>query len=133
MFHSCFTILVLMIVMCFFKKLFDKKNDKIKFDIIPKINEEYISVTYGCITFFDSHRFLSSKLGKLVKTLVVNSHKTLKNLKDQYVDKDEILNIVDEKEEQNRAIKNLKEDYPDKIEKSEDASLNYIGENDPKF
>ena len=29
----------------FFKKLVDKKNDKVKFDIIPKTNEEYISVT----------------------------------------------------------------------------------------
>ena len=28
----------------FFKKLVDKKNDKVKFDIIPKTNEEYISV-----------------------------------------------------------------------------------------
>ena len=46
----------------FFKKLVDKKNDKVKFDIIPKTNEEYISVTYGCIRFIDSYRFLSSSL-----------------------------------------------------------------------
>ena len=44
----------------FFKKLIDKKNDKVKFDIIPKTNEEYISATYGCIRFIDSYRFLSS-------------------------------------------------------------------------
>ena len=25
------------------------ESDKVKFDIIPKTNEEYISVTYGCI------------------------------------------------------------------------------------
>ena len=30
----------------FFKKLVDLKNDEVKFDIIPKTNEEYISVTY---------------------------------------------------------------------------------------
>ena len=29
----------------FFKKLVDKKNDKVKFDIVHKTNEEYISVT----------------------------------------------------------------------------------------
>ena len=53
----------------FFKKLVDRKNDKIKFDIIPKTNEEYISVTYGCIRFIDSYRFLSSSLVSLVKIL----------------------------------------------------------------
>ena len=31
----------------FFKMLVDRKNDKVKFDIIPKTNEKYISVTYG--------------------------------------------------------------------------------------
>ena len=63
----------------FFRKLFDKKNDKVKFDIIPKTNEEYISVTYDCIRFIDDYRFLSSGLDSLVKTLVDNSHKTFKN------------------------------------------------------
>ena len=38
----------------FFKKLVDKKNDKVKFDIIPKTNEEYISMTYGYIRFINS-------------------------------------------------------------------------------
>ena len=56
----------------FFKKLVDKKNDKVNFDIIPKTNEEYISVTYGCIRFIDSYRFLSSGLDSLVKTVVDN-------------------------------------------------------------
>ena len=60
----------------FFKKLVDKKKDKVDFEIIPKTNEEYISVTYGCIRFIDSYRFLSSGLDSLVKTLVDNSHKT---------------------------------------------------------
>ena len=50
----------------FFKKLVGKKNDILKFDIIPKTNEEYVSVTYGCIKFIDSYRFLSSSLDSLV-------------------------------------------------------------------
>ena len=37
----------------FFKKLVDKKEDKVDFEIIPKTNEEYISVTYRCIRFID--------------------------------------------------------------------------------
>ena len=38
----------------FFKKLVDKKKDKVDFEVIPKTNEELISVTYGCIRFIDS-------------------------------------------------------------------------------
>ena len=62
----------------FFKKLVDKKNDKVKFDIIPKTNEAYISVTYGCIRFIDSYRFLSSSLDSLVKNLDEDDFKILK-------------------------------------------------------
>ena len=65
----------------FFRKILDKKNDKLEFDIIPKTVEQYNSVTYGCITFIERYRFLSSSLGSLVKTLVDISNKTLKNLK----------------------------------------------------
>ena len=125
----------------FFKKLVDKKKDKVDFDIIPKTNEEYISVTYGCIRFIDSYRFLSSGLDSLVKTLVDNSHKTLKNLKKEIVDNDEILNIVNkieenypEKienlEEDDKTIKNLKKYYPEEIENLEEALLNYMSQND---
>ena len=64
-----------------FKKLVDLKNDKIKFDNIPKTNEEHISVSYGCIRFIDSYRFLSNSLDSLVKTIIDKSNKTLKNLK----------------------------------------------------
>ena len=67
--------------MFFFKKLVDKKNDNVKFDIMPKTDEEYNGVTYGCIRVIDSYRFLSSNLHSLVKTSVDNSNKTLKNLK----------------------------------------------------
>ena len=62
----------------FFKTLVDKKIGKVDFNIIPKTNEEYISVTYGCIRFIDSYRFLSSGLDMLVKNLDENDFKILK-------------------------------------------------------
>ena len=46
----------------FLKKLVDKKNDRVKFDVIPKTNVKCIIVTYGCIRYIDSYGFLSSKL-----------------------------------------------------------------------
>ena len=52
-----------------FKRSVDFKKDRVKFEIIPKTNEEYISVTYGCIRFIDSYRFFSESLDKLVKKL----------------------------------------------------------------
>ena len=116
----------------FFKKLVDKKNDKVKLDIKPKTNEEYISVNYGCIRFIDSYRFLSSSLDSLVKTLVDKSHRTLKNLKKEIVDNDEILNIVKEIVDAERTIDDLNKDYPNKIEKLNEALLNYMGEDDLK-
>ena len=73
----------------FFKKLVDKKNDKVKFDIIAKTNEEYISVTYGCIRFIDSYRFLSSGLDSLVKNLDEDDFKILKK---EFPDKWQYLN-----------------------------------------
>ena len=108
----------------FFKKLLVMKTDKVKFDTIPKTNEVYISVTYGCIRFIDSYRFQLSSLESLVKTLVDNSNKTLKDLKEEIVDNDEILSIVDEIVEEDKTIKDLKKDYPDKIKNSEEALLN---------
>ena len=128
----------------FFKKLVDKKKDKVDFDIIPKTNEEYISVTYGCIRFIDSYRFLSSSLDSLVKTLVDNSQKTLKNLKEEIFNNDEILDIVNKieenypeeienLEEDDRTIKNLKKYCPEEIKNLEEALLDYMGENDLKI
>ena len=64
----------------FFKGLVDKKNDDVKHNFIPKTNEEFILVRYGCLRFVDSYHFVSSSLDLLVKTLVDNSHKTLKDL-----------------------------------------------------
>ena len=102
------------------------RKDKVKFDIIPKTNEEYISLTYGSIRFIDSYRFLSTSLYSLVKTFVDNSHKPLKNLKEEIVDIDGILNFVNEIEEEDRTIEGLKKDYTGKNEKMEEAVNNNI-------
>ena len=88
---------------------------------------------YGCIRFIDSYRFLSSGLDSLVKTLVDNSHKTLENLKKEIADNDEILNIVDKIEEDDRTIEDLNKDYPEEIKNLEEALLDYMGENDLKI
>ena len=117
----------------FFKKLVDKKNDKVKFDFIPKTIEEYISVTYGCIRYIDICRFLSSSLDSLVKTLVDNSDKKLKNLHEEIVDDDEILDIFITIEEEDRTVKDLKEEYMNENKKFDEALLIYMGENDLKF
>ena len=92
----------------FFKKLVDKKKDKVEFEIIPKTNEEYISVTYGCIRFIDSYRFLSSGLDSLSKTVIDICKKTLRNLKEEIVDDYEILDIVNKIVEEDKTIKDLK-------------------------
>ena len=93
----------------FFKTFVDKKKDEVKTKIIPKTNEEYISVTYGCIKFVDSYRFLSSSLDNLVETLVDNSHKSLKNLGKEIVSDDTILNMVNETEKLLSKVKILKQ------------------------
>ena len=69
----------------FFKKLVDKKKDKVDFEIITETSEEYISVTYCCIRFIDIYRSLSSGLDSLVNTLIDNSHKTLKDFEDEKI------------------------------------------------
>ena len=117
----------------FFQKLVDKKNDKVKFDNIPKTNEEYLSVTYGYIRFIDSYRFQSSSLESLVKTVVDNSNKKLKDLKKEVVDNDEILNFVNKIPEEDETINDLKKDYPNEIKNFEEALLDYMGENDLKI
>ena len=99
----------------FFKRLVDTKNDKVDFKILPQTNEEYISITYGCIKFTESYRFLLNSSDKLIKTLVDNSHKTLRNLKKDIVDIDHILNIVTDIGEYNGTTEDLKKDYPDEI------------------
>ena len=76
------------------------------------------------LVFIGSYRFLSSSLDSIVKTIVDNSSKTLKNLKNEIVGNDEILNIVSEIVEDDKYIKDLKRDYPDKIKNSEEISVN---------
>ena len=90
-------------------------------------------MTYGCIRCIDSYHFLSSSLDSLVKTLVDNSNKTLKKVKNENVDNDEILDMVNEKIEEDQTIKDLKKPCPDKIINSEEALLNYMGEIDLKI
>ena len=83
-------------------------------------------------------------MDSLVKTLVDNSHKTLKNLKKEFVGSDEILDIVNKieenyseeieiLEEDDRTIESLKNIYPEEIENLEEALLKYIGEKDLKI
>ena len=101
------------------KKMLAKKHDKVKFDILPQIIEEYISVRYGCIRFTDSYR-LSFSLDNLVKTFVDNSHKIFKDFEEEIVDDDEILKIVnevkrvlEEDRHNNESIKFSIKKYPD--------------------
>ena len=61
----------------FSKKLVDKTNDKVKFDTTPQTNEDYISVTCGCIRFIDSYRFSLDSLDELVQNLDVAAFKNL--------------------------------------------------------
>ena len=111
----------------FFKKLIDLKKDKVKFKIIPKLNEEYITVKYGCIRFIDSYRFLSESLDKLVKNLDEDAFKILKREfpdKWQYLNKKlaypyEYFNSIDDYKKPVDNLKKedffskLKDDYPD--------------------
>ena len=115
----------------FFEKLVEKKSDKVEFDILPKTNKEYISVTYGCIRFIDSYRFLSSNLDSLVRTFIDIIHKTLRNIKKELVDNEETLKIVEEIGEE-RTIEDLKKDSPNGIKKLVEALHNYMGGNDLK-
>ena len=73
----------------FFKRLVDLKKDRVMFKIVPKINEEYIAVKYGCIRFIDSYRFLSESLDKLVKNLDEDDFEILKK---EFHDKWQYLN-----------------------------------------
>ena len=71
-------------------------------------------------------------MDSLVKTLVDNSHKTLKILKKELVDNDEMLDIVKRIIEVDRTIDDLKKKYSNEIKSLEEALLNYMGEKDLK-
>ena len=89
LYHLHSIISLITVVRSFFKKLVVLKKDKVKLEDIPKTNEEYISVTYGCIRFIDSYRFLSESLDKLVKNLDDDDFKILKK---EFPDKWQYLN-----------------------------------------
>ena len=89
-------------------------------------------MTYGCIRFIDSYRYLSSGLDSIVKSIFDNSNKKLKDFKKEIFDNDEILDFVNKIVGDDRTIKDLKEDYPDEIKILEEALLDYMGENDLK-
>ena len=111
----------------FFKRLVDLKKDKVKFEIIPKTNEEYITVKFGCIIFIDSYRFLSDSLDKLVKNLDEEDFIILKKEfpdKGQYLNKKlaypyQYFNCIDDYKKPVDNLKKedffskLKNDYPD--------------------
>ena len=90
-------------------------------------------MTYGCIRFIESYRFLSSGLDSLFISIVDNSNKKLKDFKKEIFDNDEILDIVNKIVGDDRTIKGLKKDYPDEIKILEEALLDYMGENDLKI
>ena len=90
-------------------------------------------MSFACIRFIDSYRFLSSGLDSLVKTLVDNSRKTMNNSKEEIVDNDEILKTVNELGEKDKTIEDLKKDYPNEIEKLNEALFNHMGDNDLKL
>ena len=54
LFHSYFTKISIYDCHTFFKRLVDLKNNELKFEILPKTNEEIISVSYVCIRFINS-------------------------------------------------------------------------------
>ncbi len=70
----------------FFRELYEKKED-IPVKVLPKTDELYISVDFGCIRFMDSLRFLSSSLDQLVKSL-----EGTPLLKEEFPDNWELLN-----------------------------------------
>ena len=53
----------------FFNDLINSKINKNNLSVIPRTNEEYMSVNYGCIKFLDSMRFQQDSLEKLTESL----------------------------------------------------------------
>ena len=53
----------------FFNELINSKVEKNNLSVIPRTNEEYMSVNYGCIKFLDSMRFQTDSLEKLTESL----------------------------------------------------------------
>ena len=53
----------------FFNELIKSKVEKNNLSVIPRTNEEYISVNYGCVKILDSMRFQTDSLEKLTESL----------------------------------------------------------------
>ena len=62
----------------FFNELINAKVHRNNLSTIPRTNEEYMSVNYGCIKFLDSMRFLTASLEKLTESLKDNDYIHLK-------------------------------------------------------
>ena len=62
----------------FFNELINSKIEKKNLSVIPRTNEEYMSVNYGCIKFLDSMRFQTDSLEKLTESLKDNDYIHLK-------------------------------------------------------
>ena len=56
----------------------------------------------------------------------------MKHFKEEIVDNDEIIKIVNEIVEEDKTIKDFKKDYPEKLNNLEETLLDYMGENDLK-
>ena len=85
-------------------------------------------ITYGCIRFIDSYSSFSSSLDLLVEKPIDNSNETLKILKEESFDNDEISNFFTEIENESRTIDDLTKYDPDKSEKLEEVLKSYISE-----
>ena len=118
----------------FFKTLIDKKPNYINLSVIPKTNEEYLSVNYGMQKFIDSFKFLQSSLDELVQTLKeveVNSL-PLKIKKEKYINNiiisnkiEELKNHISIDEYENEPFQNLNlEELEDEIKKENEAYKN---------
>ena len=63
-----------------FNNLINSKNDKINLSGIPRTNEEFMCVKYGCVEVLDSMRFQQDSLKKL--TELTKTIRTIFTLKD---------------------------------------------------
>ena len=53
----------------FFSELINSKVDRIDLSVIPRSNEEYMNLNFGCIKFLDSMRFLPASMESLTESL----------------------------------------------------------------
>ena len=58
--------------------------------VIPKNNQEYTSVLYGCIQFLDSSQFLSKGFDKIFISFAEIKHDVPKNVEKEFVDNESV-------------------------------------------